>query len=205
MTTRASTPTIIATDGSCLSNPGGATGWSWVSRDGRYHHAGTPVGTNQTAELWGVIAALRDNPTGDLVIQVDSEYVLNIATKWGSAWERSGWTTRDGKPVKNAALVKMLLRLLRARNDKVSFVKVPGHDPRNRWPLNTVADQLAQYAAKASKHASADFEEEGQRAPFMGAVEPAKGSGDGSAPGERCGSCNAIIRDVSPHCRCDLS
>lgn len=195
----------LATDGSCLQNPGGPTGWSWVAQDGTYFHAGDTSGTNQTAELWGAITALRDNPVGQLIIQVDSEYVLNIATKWAAGWERSGWRTRDGSPVKNVSLVKALLRLVRGRDPlhKVTFVKVPGHDTQGRWPLNTAADQLAQAAARRAQKDEESFETAGTRAPFSGPLAPAAGSGDGSAPGERCTSCDAIISPVPPHCRCD--
>lgn len=138
----------VATDGSCLRNPGGATGWAWVSEDGRSCAGGAPKGTNQIAELYGVLTALRAFPVEDLTIQVDSEYAMNVATQWGVGWARRGWRTAAGDPVKNVSLVKLIVHLMRTRPAPVHFDKVPAHDGAGRWPLNDRADLLAKTAAK---------------------------------------------------------
>lgn len=138
----------VATDGSCLKNPGGPTGWAWVTDDGRSCAGGQPTGTNQIGELYGLMTALRAFPAEDLTIQTDSQYVQNIATTWGTAWERNNWKTRAGAPVKNLALVKLIVHLMRSRTAPVRIVKVAGHDRGHRWPLNEQADVLAKTAAK---------------------------------------------------------
>lgn len=139
---------LVATDGSCLRNPGGATGWAWVADDGRSCAGGTPKGTNQVGELYGVLTALRSFPVEDLTIQIDSEYAMNIATHWGAAWAKRGWRTASGDKVKNLALVKLIVHLMRTRPAPVRFDKVPAHDRQGRWPLNDQADRLAKTAAK---------------------------------------------------------
>jgi hypothetical protein len=49
--------------------------------------------------------------------------------------------------VKNAAIIEAIWAELDARAGTVEFVKVPGHDPGNLFPLNTAADILANDAA----------------------------------------------------------
>lgn len=139
---------IVATDGSCLQNPGGPTGWAWVTEDGRSCAGGAPKGTNQIGELYGVLTALREFPVEDLTIQIDSEYAMNIATRWGTGWARRGWRTAAGDPVKNLPLVKVIVHLMRTRPAPVQFEKVSAHDRAGRWPLNDKADLLAKAAAK---------------------------------------------------------
>ena len=125
-------PLTIATDGSCLKNPGGASGWAWVADDGRWFAAGQPTGTNQVAELWGVLAALRDFPLDPLTIQIDSVYAMKCATTWAQGWARNGWRNRAGDPVSNLALVQAIFTQMKRRKDAglvTRFEKVPGHDP----------------------------------------------------------------------------
>lgn len=198
----------FAADGSCLKNPGGPSGWAWVCSDGRYSIGYNPTGTNQTAELWAVITCLRDNPTGRLVIQSDSKYVVDIANEWAAKWERAGWRTSSG-PVANLPLVKTLMRLLKSRPEghTAQIVKVPGHDSSGRWPLNTVADQLAVRGSKMARAENKAGEENGERKPFTGPLSPTSKTTDakGDTPGQRCPSCDAIIRPTPPHCRCDIN
>lgn len=201
----------LATDGSCLTNPGGRTGWAWVAQDGTYGMGWDYQGTNQTAELMGLISALRDHPTGALTIEMDSQYVINIATRWGRGWMRNGWKTADGQPVANLPLVKTLLRLLsnRPEGHTVTLVKVRGHDKLKRHPMNDAADQLAQSAARTAQVNGSPGQRTGTREPFTTkAATPTvrrAHDGPGSEPGQRCGSCNAVIRPVPPHCRCDFT
>lgn len=150
-TQRKKAEVTVACDGSCLKNPGGATGWAWVASDGRWAAAGMETGTNQVAELWGVLSVLRDFPHDPLVIQIDSEYAMKAATVWGKSWARSGWRTREGTLIKNITLVKGIFTLMAHRTEPVRFVKVPGHDPQGRWPLNTAADRLAGRAARLAR------------------------------------------------------
>lgn len=139
---------LVGCDGSCLKNPGGATGWAWVASDGRWASASQPSGTNQIAELWGVLSVLRDFPDNPLAIQIDSEYAKKAATVWRESWKRNGWKNREGKKVSNLNLILAIDRQMSVREHPVRFIKVPGHDPDDRWPLNTAADRRARAAAE---------------------------------------------------------
>lgn len=138
----------VGTDGACLGNPGPA-GWAWVDEHGNYHSSGQTNGTNNIAELRAVLDALQDHPgVGHLVIQIDSTYARDCSTTWRSGWERNGMRNSKRQPVANADIVKAIWAALDARAGTVEFVKVPGHDPRNEFPLNTAADILANDAAE---------------------------------------------------------
>ena len=51
---------VFGTDGSCLRNPDGPTGWAYVCQDGRYSFGGCVAGTNQIGELMAILTVLRD-------------------------------------------------------------------------------------------------------------------------------------------------
>jgi len=138
----------VGTDGACLGNPGPA-GWAWVDERGNYHSRGQASGTNNIAELRAVLDALRDNPdVAELVIQIDSTYARDCSTTWRAGWQRNGMRNAKKEPVKNAGIVTAIWEALDSRVGTVQFVKVPGHDPGNRFPLNTAADILANDAAE---------------------------------------------------------
>jgi ribonuclease HI len=77
-----------------------------------------------------------------LLVQADSRYVIDAATKWLTGWKRRGWTTATGTPVKNLDLFRQLDELLATRH--VSFEHVYGHSGH---PANERADTLARDAA----------------------------------------------------------
>jgi ribonuclease HI len=56
--------------------------------------------------------------------------------------------------VANAAIVKAIWAALDGRAGTVEFVKVPGHDPGNQFPLNTAADIIANDAAEKASAGS---------------------------------------------------
>lgn len=146
-----STGLTLGTDGACLGNPGPA-GWAWVDEHGRYRSRGTARGTNNIAELTALLDALHDHrDVTDLVIQIDSTYARDCATTWRPGWERNGMRNSKKQPVANAEIIKEIWAELDARAVKPRFVKVPGHDPANRYPLNTAADILADQAAQDIK------------------------------------------------------
>lgn len=140
---------IAATDGSSLGNPG-AGGWCWYLSPDCWRAGGFTLGTNNQAELMAVADLLTETAgiADDLLIQADSQYVINILTKWRFGWKKKGWKTGGGKPVANLELVKRLDQLLSdpARKGKVSFEWVKGHAGH---PLNEQADSHAQAVARA--------------------------------------------------------
>jgi ribonuclease HI len=138
----------VGTDGACLGNPGPA-GWAWVDERGNYHASGQANGTNNIAELRAVLDALVDHPdVAHLVIQIDSTYARDCSTTWRAGWQRNGMRNSKRQPVANADIVKAIWAALDGRPGTVAFVKVPGHDPGNKFPLNTAADIIANDAAE---------------------------------------------------------
>src|SRR5690606_26969887 len=100
---------IAAADGSALGNPG-AAGWAWYIDDSRWRTGGWDHATNNQAELMAVLSLLQETASADepLLIQCDSQYVINALTKWLTGWKRKGWKKADGKPVMNRDLLEQL-------------------------------------------------------------------------------------------------
>lgn len=136
----------VSTDGSCLSNPGGAIGWAWINHDGTFDSGGAASGTNQVAELTALLQAVRAHPGADpLLIESDSQYAIKCASEWVVAWKRKGWRTAGGQPVKNLELVQAIDRTIAERVGPVRFRWVRGHVGN---VFNERADQLAGLAAQ---------------------------------------------------------
>ncbi|MEP7765201.1 ribonuclease H [Sanguibacter sp. 25GB23B1] len=139
----------VSTDGSCLRNPGGASGWAWVNHDGSSASGGIASGTNQVAELQAVLEAILAHPGSDeLRIESDSQYAIKCASEWVAGWKRKGWRTASGSPVKNLDLVKGIERAMSERAGKVVFHWVRGHQGDH---FNERADVLAGTAARAAQ------------------------------------------------------
>ena len=78
----------IYTDGSCLKNPGGASGWSFcLPGDDKTWlvSGGVPSSTNNRMELMAVIEALKSVPDAKYEIYTDSLLTLNCAQ---GIWKR---------------------------------------------------------------------------------------------------------------------
>lgn len=139
----------VSTDGSCLRNPGGASGWAWVNHDGSSASGGIASGTNQIAELTAVLEAIVAHPgAGRLRIESDSTYAIKCASVWVAGWKRKGWRTASGGPVQNLGLVQAIERALTERAGQVDFHWVRGHQGDH---FNERADVLAGLAARAAQ------------------------------------------------------
>lgn len=142
----------IYTDGSCLKNPGGPTGWAAILTYKGHEQVltgGQEVGTNNVGELMAAIVGLEAliKPMSGTVY-TDSQYVIKGITEWLPGWKRKGWKTSTGDPVKNKELWQRLDEA--AQGHKLAWVWVKGH---NGHEYNERCDQLAQAAAHA--HATA--------------------------------------------------
>lgn len=136
----------VSTDGSCLRNPGGASGWAWVNHDGTSQSGGVASATNQIAELMAVRAAILAHPGAEhLQIESDSQYAIKCASVWVAGWKRKGWRTAGGAPVQNLALVQGIERAIAERGGPVAFTWVKGHVGNE---FNERADVLAGLAAR---------------------------------------------------------
>jgi ribonuclease HI len=130
---------IYYTDGSCEPNPG-AGGYA-VIRDMKPHLLGSePESTNIRMEGKALIAALTDAAGEACEIHTDSEFWINVITKWAPGWEKRGWTKKAGE-IKNLDIVKEVYSLY--RDARAQLIWVRGH---NNDPGNELADEWANKA-----------------------------------------------------------
>ena len=136
---------VIATDGSCLRNPGGAGGWAWATSDDSWGAGAHPATTNNLMELKAVYEALAVTPPDrPLRIESDSLYVIRSVTEWMPGWKRNGWLTSAKKPVANQSALLEIDRILAGRDVQWQYVR--GH---NGHLLNELCDLRAGAAAAA--------------------------------------------------------
>ena len=78
-------------------------------------------------------------------IYSDSEFWINVMTKWAPSWEASGWTKKGGD-IKNLDLVKRAYELFCTGN--VSLIWVRGHNDDEQ---NELADEWANRAREGER------------------------------------------------------
>ena len=134
-----------AADGSSLGNPGPA-GWAWYVDEDTWDAGGWPQGTNNIGELTAILRLLEATAeTGEeLHILADSQYAINVVSKWRLGWKKRGWTKADKKPIKNLELIQEIDRAMEGR--RVTFEWVKGHAGHR---MNERADDLARACAEA--------------------------------------------------------
>ena len=134
-----------AADGSSLGNPGPA-GWAWYVDEDTWDAGGWPKGTNNLGELTAILRLLQATAeTGEeLHILADSQYAINVVSKWRLGWKKRGWTKADKKPIKNLELIQEIDRAMEGR--RVTFEWVKGHAGHR---MNERADDLARGCAEA--------------------------------------------------------
>jgi len=138
---------IYYTDGSASPNPG--PGGFAVIRDMKPAVLGTePSGaetTNIRMEGFAIIAALKDAGGESCAIHTDSEFWINVITKWSIGWEANGWRKKGGE-IKNLDIVREVCPLY--RNSQAKLVWVRGH---NNDKGNELADEWANKARQQRK------------------------------------------------------
>lgn len=133
--------TIYYTDGSCEPNPG--TGGFAVIKDMKPCKLGGEFDTtNIRMEGFAIIEALKDAGDTHAEIYTDSEFWINVITKWSLPWEANGWKKKGGA-IKNLDIVQEVCPLF--RKSKSTLVWVRGH---NNDPGNELADHWANEARK---------------------------------------------------------
>lgn len=134
-----SDPLIYYTDGSCEPNPG-AGGFAVILNMKPQVLGSEPSSTNIRMEGMALIAALKDAAGRPATIHTDSEFWINVITKWSLAWEKNGWKKKGGD-IKNLDIVKEVVPLY--RKSQATLVWVRGH---NNDPGNELADHWANQA-----------------------------------------------------------
>ena len=135
--------TIYFTDGSASPNPG--PGGFAVIKDGKPHKLGSEkLSTNIRMEGLALVAAMEDADGEPCEIYTDSEFWINVITKWAPGWEAKGWVKKNGE-IKNLDIVQTAYPLYKKSQAKLIWVR--GH---NNNELNELADHWANEARKGT-------------------------------------------------------
>lgn len=131
---------IYYTDGSASPNPG--PGGFAVIRDGNPHILGSEDGdtTNIRMEGMAIVAALKDAAGEECSIHTDSEFWINVITKWAPGWAAKGWKKKGGE-IKNLDIVHEAYQLY--GESQATLIWVRGHVGTE---LNELADVWANKA-----------------------------------------------------------
>ncbi|MDO4684227.1 MAG: ribonuclease H [Candidatus Saccharibacteria bacterium] len=115
---------IYYTDGSAVPNPG--PGGFAVIKDMKPHILGSEDGdtTNIRMEGKAIIAALQDATGEPCEIRTDSEFWINVITKWAPGWEAKGWKKKGGE-IKNLDIVQEVYPLYQQSQATLTWVR--GH------------------------------------------------------------------------------
>ena len=113
------------TDGSASPNPG--PGGYAVIKNGAPHILGSEAGvtTNIRMEGKALIAALKDSAGEPAEIFTDSEFWINVITKWAPGWEAKGWKKKSGE-IKNLDIVQEVYPLYQNAHATLTWVR--GHE-----------------------------------------------------------------------------
>ena len=130
------------TDGSASPNPG--PGGFAVIKNGQPWLMGGEVEpvetTNIRMEGKALIAALEDVAGAPCTIFTDSEFWINVVTKWAPGWQARGWTKKGGE-IKNLDIVQALFTLYTNSHADLRWVR--GHEGDEG---NEMADEWANKA-----------------------------------------------------------
>ena len=138
----------IYTDGACKGNPGPG-GWGVLLKSEgteKELFGGETLTTNNRMELMAVIQALKalKRPC-QVVLHLDSQYVLKGITEWLTGWKAKGWKTASKQPVKNVDLWQQLDAAVSLSGHAIDWRWVKGH---NGDAGNERADELANQGVK---------------------------------------------------------
>lgn len=135
---------IFYTDGSASPNPGPG-GYAVIENDLPIA-LGSEEGetTNIRMEGRALIAALTLAGGKECKIHTDSEFWVNVLTKWAPGWQAKGWTKKGG--IKNLDLVQQLYELF--LQSKAELVWVRGHNGNDG---NELADTWANKAREGAR------------------------------------------------------
>lgn len=127
------------TDGSCSPNPGPG-GFAVIQNDRPVAIGKDANSTNIRMEGRALIAALEHAQGKPCVIYTDSEFWINVITKWSLSWEAKGWKKKGGE-IKNLDLVQRACDLYKSSQAQLIWVR--GH---NENKGNELADAWANKA-----------------------------------------------------------
>ena len=134
----------LYTDGSASPNPGPG-GYAVIENGVPVALGGDKKTSNIKMEGSALIAAmlLLDGEAGEVV--TDSEFWVNVLTKWAPTWRRNNWVKRNGE-IKNLDLVKKAYELYNQGNVKLKWTR--GHVGTE---MNELADVWANKAREGER------------------------------------------------------
>ena len=139
---------ILWTDGSASPNPGPG-GFAVIEQT---ENEAKPVAlgrdkdtSNIKMEGQAMIAAIKYAGEEGCEIHSDSEFWINVLTKWAPTWKANGWVKKSGS-IKNLDLVKELYDLYESHDVKIVWVR--GHVGTE---LNEMADIWANKAREGAE------------------------------------------------------
>lgn len=127
------------TDGSASPNPGPG-GFAVIEDEKPIALGSEENSSNIRMEGSALIAAMEILAGKEGQIVTDSEFWINVLTKWAPGWEEKGWKKRGGE-IKNLDLVKKAYMLYRIGNVKLKWTR--GHVGTK---MNELADEWANKA-----------------------------------------------------------
>ena len=134
---------ILWTDGSASPNPG--PGGYAVIENGQPVALGRDSDTtNIRMEGMALIAAMELAKNEECQIYTDSEFWINVLTKWAPGWKENGWTKKSGK-IQNLELVQKAYALYVEYQPELVWVR--GHVGTE---MNELADEWANKARKGA-------------------------------------------------------
>jgi ribonuclease HI len=139
--------TIYYTDGSASPNPGPG-GFSVIKNMQPLIGGHALESTNIRMEGCALIAAMKDSNGEECEIFTDSEFWINVITKWAPGWAAKGWKKKGGE-IKNLDLVKEAYDLYGASEAKLTWVRGhegdPGNELADEWANKARSERLSGY------------------------------------------------------------
>ncbi len=135
---------VLWTDGSASPNPGPG-GFAVIEKNKPGVLGREDNSTNIRMEGKAMIAAIKYADGEPCEIHSDSEFWINVLTKWAPGWSRNGWKKRSGE-IKNLDIVQELYQLY--QENPVELVWVRGHVG---MADNELADEWANKARQGAK------------------------------------------------------
>jgi ribonuclease HI len=136
---------IFYTDGSCSPNPGPG-GFAVVENRKPVALGSDEVSTNIRMEGRALIAAIKLADGDECEIRTDSEFWINVVTKWAPGWKAKGWKKSTKGEIQNLDIVQELYEL--HENSKAKLVWVKAHVGTDG---NELADEWANKARAGAK------------------------------------------------------
>ena len=134
---------IYYTDGSASPNPGPG-GFAVILNDKPAVLGSEPEGsgtssthtTNIRMEGFAILNALKHAAGEPCTIYTDSEFWINVITKWAPGWEAKGWK-KSGGPIKNLDIVQQVYPLYKQSQAKLEWVRAhvgtKGNELADHW------------------------------------------------------------------------